>query len=133
MGNFMDEYIKDALDNKDMEDMKEEMSFRFTVTIPMDDARKLDVLAKYLRTKRATLSSHAITVLIMEFEKKLGLDYENASKYLKGQLESVTEIQKEYFENALMLGRFDTVVKDGKVTTTREDGKVMKTEFEEEE
>ena len=109
MGEFIDEYIKDALDNKDMEDMKETDSFRFTVTLSQTEASKLDVLSKYLRMKRATLAAHAISVVIQEFEYKLHLTPEYVMKYRKNKLEEpLTEIQEDYFTNVYELGYSDS-------------------------
>jgi hypothetical protein len=103
MGEFIDEYIKDALENKDLEDIKDNESFRFTVTISQTEASKLDVLSKYLRMKRATLAAHAISVVIQEFEYKLQLTPEYVMKYHKGELGNLTEIQEDYFTNVYEL------------------------------
>ena len=101
MEKSIDDYITQVLENADLEDAKESSSFRFTVTIPAEDAEKLDVLSKYLRFKRATFSSDAISLVLQGFEKRLHLtlqDYRDHFK--KGPIEgpnSLTELQKSYF------------------------------------
>lgn len=97
MEKSIDDYITEVLEHADLEDARESNSFRFTVTISSEEAKKLDILCEKLKLKRATFASDAISLVLHDFEKRLHLTPKDYREHFKQGSNSLTELQKSYF------------------------------------
>lgn len=130
MGKYLDGLIKELEENKINSLVDEVEMARFTVSLSIDQMRRLDYFCKYFDVRRINFAADLIMTSLAEIEDKLNLTPEY---YINNQ-DSLNEMQKDYFQNVLRIGAIDThTYKDGKLIITDRDGKILKSDFSEKE
>lgn len=133
MGKYLDGLIQNLEEMKVESMLKEAESVRFTVTLSLDQMRRLEYFCKYFGIKRATFAADLLSGALTEIEAKFNVTYEDFYNHHVNKTE-LTDMQKEYFSEVLRIGKVDHHnFKDGKLTITDQDGNEVDFDFSQEE
>lgn len=133
MAKYIESLIKELEEMKVESMMKDAESVRFTVTLSLDQMRRLEYFCKYFEVKRATLASDLIAGALTEIEDKFHVTYKDFFDHVENKTD-ITEMQKEYFSEVLRIGKKDNhIIKDGKLIVTDDNGNPLIFDFPQEE
>lgn len=116
MAKYMESLIKELEEMKVESMMKDAESVRFTITLSLDQIRRLEYFCKYFEVKRATFASDLIATALTEIEDKFHVTYKDFFDHVENKTD-LTKMQKEYFSEVFRIGKEDNhFIKDGKLT-----------------
>ena len=133
MGKYLDNLVQELEEMKVDNMVRDAESARFTLTLSLDQMRRLEYFCKYFGVKRASFAADLIMGAIAEIEDKFNLTYKDHQDHIENKTE-LTKIQEEYFSDVLRIGQMDFhTIKDGVLTITDKNGKIIKSDFTEED
>ena len=133
MGKYLDNLVQELEEMKVDNMVRDTESSRFTLTLSLDQMRRLEYFCEYFGVKRASFAADLIMGAIAEIEDKFNLTYQDYQDHIENNTE-LTKIQEEYFSDVLRIGQMDFhTIKDGVLTITDKNGKIIKSDFTEEE
>ena len=116
MAKYMEMLIKELEEMKAESMMKDSESVRFTVTLSLDQMRRLEYFSKYFEVKRATFASDLIATALTEIEDKFHVTYKDFFDHVENKTD-LTKMQKEYFSEVHRFGKEENhYIRDGKLT-----------------
>ena len=133
MGKYLDNLVQELEEMKVDNMVRDAESSRFTLTLSLDQMRRLEYFCKYFGVKRASFSADLLVGAIAEIESKFNVSIDDYVNHIENGTE-LTQMQKEYFDDVLRIGKVDThIFRDGKLIVKDSSGNVVKSDFTEEE
>ena len=133
MGKYLDNLVQELEEMKVDNMVRDAESARFTLTLSLDQMRRLEYFCKYFGVKRASFSADLLVGAIAEIESKFNVSIYDYVNHIENGTE-LTQMQKEYFSDVLRIGQMDFHTnKDGVLTITDKNGKIIKSDFTEED
>lgn len=133
MGKYLDNLVQELEEMKVDNMVRDAESARFTLTLSLDQMRRLEYFCKYFGVKRASFSADLLVGAIAEIESKFNVSIDDYFNHIENGTE-LTQMQKEYFSDVLRIGQMDFhTIKDGVLTITDKNGKIIKSDFTEED
>ena len=133
MGKYLDNLVQELEEMKVDNMLRDAETVRFTVTLSLDQMRRLEYFCKYFGVKRAVFSADLLVGAIAEIESKFNVSVDDYINHIENKTE-LTEMQKEYFDDVLRFGKVDThIFRDGKLIVKDSNGNLVKTDFTEED
>ena len=133
MGKYLDNLVQELEEMKVDNMVRDAESARFTLTLSLDQMRRLEYFCKYFGVKRASFSADLLVGAIAEIESKFNVSIDDYVNHIENGTE-LTQMQKEYFSDVLRIGQMDFhTIKDGVLTITDKNGKIIKSDFTEED
>ena len=133
MGKYLDNLVQELEEMKVDNMVRDAESSRFTLTLSLDQMRRLEYFCKYFGVKRASFSADLLVGAIAEIESKFNVSIYDYVNHIENGTE-LTQMQKEYFSDVLRIGQMDFhTIKDGVLTITDKNGKIIKSDFTEED
>jgi intein-encoded DNA endonuclease-like protein len=132
MGKYLDNLVQELEEMKVDNMVRDAESARFTLTLSLDQMRRLEYFCKYFGVKRASFSADLLVGAIAEIESKFKVSVDDYINHIENKTE-LTEMQKEYFNDVLRLGKLDThIFRDGNLIIKDSNGNIIKSDFTEE-
>ena len=132
MGKYLDNLVHELEEMKVDNMVRDAESSRFTLTLSLDQMRRLEYFCKYFGVKRASFSADLLVGAIAEIESKFKVSVDDYINHIENKTE-LTEMQKEYFNDVLRLGKLDThIFRDGNLIIKDSNGNIIKSDFTEE-
>lgn len=132
MGKYLDNLVQELEEMKVDNMVRDAESSRFTLTLSLDQMRRLEYFCKYFGVKRASFSADLLVGAIAEIESKFKVSVDDYINHIENKTE-LTEMQKEYFNDVLRLGKLDThIFRDGNLIIKDSNGNIIKSDFTEE-
>ena len=132
MGKYLDNLVQELEEMKVDNMVRDAESARFTLTLSLDQMRRLEYFCKYFGVKRASFSADLLVGAIAEIESKFKVSVDDYINHIDNKTE-LTEMQKEYFNDVLRLGKLDThIFRDGNLIIKDSNGNIIKSDFTEE-
>ena len=133
MGKYLDNLVQELEEMKVDNMVRDAESSRFTLTLSLDQMRRLEYFCKYFGVKRASFSADLLVGAIAEIESKFKVSVDDYINHIENKTE-LTEMQKEYFNDVLRLGKLDThIFRDGNLIIKDSNGNIIKSDFTEED
>ncbi len=133
MGKYLDNLVQELEEMKVDNMVRDAESSRFTLTLSLDQMRRLEYFCKYFGVKRASFSADLLVGAIAEIESKFKVSVDDYINHIENKTE-LTEMQKEYFNDVLRLGKLDThIFRDGNLIIKDSNGNIVKSDFTEED
>lgn len=133
MGKYLDNLVQELEEMKVDNMLREAETSRFTVTLSLDQMRRLEYFCNYFGVKRAAFSADLLVGAIAEIESKFNVSIDDYINHIENNTE-LNEMQKEYFNDILRFGKSDThIFRDGKLIIKDAEGNIVKTDFTDEE
>ena len=133
MGKYLDNLVQELEEMKVDNMVRDAESARFTLTLSLDQMRRLEYFCKYFGVKRASFSADLLVGAIAEIESKFKVSVDDYINHIENKTE-LTEMQKEYFNDVLRLGKLDThIFRDGNLIIKDSNGNIVRSDFTEED
>ncbi len=133
MGKYLDNLVQELEEMKVDNMVRDAESSRFTLTLSLDQMRRLEYFCKYFGVKRASFSADLLVGAIAEIESKFKVSVDDYINHIENKTE-LNEKKKEYFNDVLRLGKLDThIFRDGNLIIKDSNGNIVKSDFTEED